>query len=330
MGAKWTLEDMESQAGKRFLITGANSGVGYSAAVQLAKRGAIVVLACRDTGRGKVALRKLKQDAAGPESAGEQAELVELDLASLRSVRAVAEAEVARRLPLHGLINNAGIMAPPKRGVTKDGFELQFGTNVLGHFALTCRLMPALQLGLESVASGEARVVTLASIAHKRGRLNFEDLQSERSYSPRGAYSQSKLADLMFALELDRRMRAVHFPVRSIAVHPGVARTSIVKIGNSQGPARLAERFIQGTIGTLLNSELGGAIPTLFAATSPDAESGGYYGSQGFQETRGGDVGPAKIAPQAEDVDAQRKLWEVCAELTGVNVEFQQSGATVC
>jgi len=316
MSDMWTLARMGSQAGKRFLITGANSGVGYSVAVELARRGASVVLACRDRGRGEAAIAKLRRDAIGPESAASEAELVELDLASLDSVRRVAEAELARELPLHGLINNAGVMAPPKRLETKDGFELQFGTNVLGHFALTCRLTRAL-------AKDASRVVTLASIAHKRGRLNFDDLQSTARYQPMEAYAQSKLADLMFAFELERRYRAMKLPIVSIGVHPGVARTNLFKVGSSTGLARLAEQAIQRTIGALLNSEIDGAIPTLFAATSPDALGGGYYGSQGFQEMRGGDVGPAIVSAAAQDEAAQRRLWQVCEELTGVSLQSE-------
>ena len=313
---------MESQAGRRFLITGANSGVGYSAAVELAKRGAVVVMACRDRRRAEASLKKLQVDAAGPESAAGEASVVELDLASLDSVRRVAEAEVASETPLHGLINNAGVMAPPKRQETKDGFELQFGTNVLGHFALTCRLMPVLLLGQEALPEDAPRVVTLASIAHKRGRMNFDDLQSDKRYDPMGAYSQSKLADLMFAVALERRFKAAKLPLRSIAVHPGVAKTSLFKVGSGKGIAGVAEKLIQGTIGALLNSELGGAVPTLYAATAPDAEGGGYYGSQGFQEMRGGDVGPAKVSEQAQDVAAQERLWTVCESLTGVTARI--------
>ena len=313
----WSIEQIGSQSGRRILITGANSGVGYSAAVELARRGAVIVMACRDKRRGEAALAKLRVDSAGPESAGGEAELVELDLASLDSVRAVAQAEVARQSSLHRLINNAGVMAPPKRQVTKDGFELQFGTNVLGHFALTCGLMPALLLGRPALLEDAPRVVTLASIAHKRGRLNFEDLQSERSYSPMEAYQQSKLADLMFAFELERRFVAQRIGIVSIAVHPGVARTNLFKVGSGKGLAGVAERAIAASIGTLLNSELDGALPTLFAATSPDAVGGRYYGPQGFQEMRGGDVGEAEVAPAARDTAVAKRLWDICERLTG-------------
>ena len=320
MSTLWTLAQMPSQVGKRIFITGGNSGVGYYAAVELARCGAVVVLACRDRTRGEEALRQLKRDAVGPESAADRAELVILNLASLDSVRRVAEDEVAHRQPLHGLINNAGVMAPARRLETVDGFELQFGTNVLGHFALTCGLMQALELGCGAAAEDSSRVVTLASIAHKRGRIDFEDLQSARSYDPMRAYGQSKLGDLMFAFELEHRLRAAMRGVRSVAVHPGVARTNLFKVGSSQGVSRKLEQALQWMIGALLNDGPQGALPTLFAATSNQAAGAGYYGPQGFQEMRGGDVGPAKVARQAQDLAAQRRLWEVCVALTGMDL----------
>jgi NAD(P)-dependent dehydrogenase (short-subunit alcohol dehydrogenase family) len=211
-------------------------------------------------------------------------------------------------------------MAPPKRRETADGFELQFGTNVLGHFALTCRLMRALDMGRVALISEAPRVVTLASIAHKRGRLNFEDLQAVKTYSPMGAYSQSKLANLMFAVELERRLRAGMRGVVSIAAHPGVAQTNLFKVGSSKGLAGTAEKALAWAIGKTMNSETDGALPTLYAATAEDAVGGAYYGPQGFKEMRGGDVGLAEVAPQARDGAAQKRLWEVCSELTGVGI----------
>jgi len=310
MSGQWTLADVPSQVGKRFLITGGNSGVGYYAAVELARRGAVVVLACRDRAKGEAALKQLRVDAAGPESAAGAAEVIVLDLASLESVRRVAEDLVGRGVAFDGLINNAGVMAPSKRLQTKDGFEVQFGTNVLGHFALTCRMMPIVK----------ARVVTLASIAHKQGRIAFEDLQSQKSYNPMRAYQQSKLGDVMFAFELERRLRAAGSAVISIAVHPGVARTNLFKIGSSKGLGRVAELVLQTSLGVLFGSGPDGAVPTVFAATSPDAKGGAYYGPQGFKEMRGGDVGPAFVSQAAQDVAAQGRLWGVCAELTGVDL----------
>lgn len=320
LSGRQVLAQMGSQAGKRFLITGANSGLGYSTAVELARRGAIVLFACRDLKRGAAALAKLRVDAAGECSAAGQAEVVELNLASLDSIERLSRQLVAESWPLHGLINNAGVLAPPKRQSTEDGFELQFGTNVLGHFALTCRLLPSLLAARGAIPEDRSRIVTLASIAHKRGRLNFDDLQSERSYSPMGAYQQSKLGDLMFAFALERRLRATMQGAISLAVHPGIAKTNLFKVGSGKGLARVAERVIAGAFGAVLNTELQGAIPTLFAATSPDAVGGGYYGSQKFFETRGGDVGPAKIAAPAKDVAAQDRLWSICEELTGVTL----------
>ena len=302
----WTLGDVSSQAGKRFLITGGNSGVGYWAAVELARRGAEVVLACRDKARAEAAAQQLKVD-----SGGGTAEVIVLDLASLDSVRRAAEELLGRGVAFDGLINNAGVMAPPKRRETRDGFELQFGTNVLGHYALTCRLMPIVT----------ERVVTLSSIAHKRGRIAFEDLQSTKSYNPMRAYEQSKLGDLMFSFELERKLRAAGSPVISIAVHPGVAKTNLFRIGGSKGLGRIAEVVVQTSLGILFESAAAGAIPTIFAATSPDAKGGGYYGPQGFKEMRGGDVGPAFVSAAAQDVAAQGRLWDVCAELTGVELK---------
>ena len=303
----WTVANMPDLTGKRVLITGANSGIGYFAAVELARHGATVLLACRDPQRGAAALERLRLEVPAA-----QARLVQLDLASLRSVQAAADAELAHGLPLDCLLNNAGIMATPRRKETEDGLELQFGTNVVGHFALTGRLLPALKLATA------ARVVTVSSIAHKRGRIHFEDLQSLSRYSPTGAYYQSKLADLMFALELERRLRAAGTRILSVGVHPGVARTTLFKVGSGKGLARLAEQVIQATIGLLMNSDVDGALPTVYAACAPDVQGGGYYGPQGFLETRGGDVGPAKIASQALDREAQVRLWQMCEALSGV------------
>ena len=301
---------MPTQAGKRFLITGANSGVGYAAALQLARHGATVILACRDKLRGEQALHRLRREAKGPESAAEQAEVVSLDLASLDSIHSLANVQNSLNKPLNGLINNAGVMAPPRRLETKEGFELQFGTNVLGHFALTCELMPALD------RTPGSRIVTLSSVGHKRGRLNIEDPQSLERYRPLKAYYQSKLADLMFAFELERRLRAgQHTPI-SIAVHPGVAQTNLFRFGNSRGLFRVMERALAWTIGRVLNSDSNGALPTLYAATAPDAAGGAYYGPQGFQELRGRNIGMAQIAPQANDRKAQRWLWNLCETAT--------------
>jgi NAD(P)-dependent dehydrogenase (short-subunit alcohol dehydrogenase family) len=317
VGKGWTVAEIPNLMGRRALVTGANSGVGFFAAVELARNGAHVLLACRDTRKGHAALTRMRvQDPRA------SAEVVELDLASLDSVRRFAAAEDAQGIPLDLLINNAGVMAPKRRQETVDGFEMQFGTNVLGHFALTALLWPALLRAAQSAAE-RPRVVTIASIAHKTGQLNFTDLQSTESYGPMEAYRQSKLADLMFALELNRRLRAAGEPasrVMSVAAHPGVARTNLFQAGEYSAVELRVRRALGVAIAVLLNSGADGAVPTLFAATSPEVVDGGYYGPQGFQEMRGGDVGLAKVAPQALDRAAAARLWGECERLTGVRL----------
>ena len=310
MSTIWTIADIPSQADKRVLITGANSGIGYHAAVTLARKGAHVILACRDRSRGEAALARIATVAPGT-----SIELAILDLASLASVREFAARQVHQ--PLHILINNAGVMAPPKRQQTSDGFELQFGTNVLGHFALTGLLLPALQQAAAESAA-PPRIVTIASIAHKRGRLNFDDLQFKRNYSPMRTYQQSKLANLMLALELDRRLRAIGSTILSGAAHPGVANTNLFQTGERSAVENAARKIMGHLIGAFLNTDAEGALPTLYAATASDVVGGGYYGPQGFQEMCGEEVGPAKLAPQATDTATAARLWKFCEELTDV------------
>jgi NAD(P)-dependent dehydrogenase (short-subunit alcohol dehydrogenase family) len=308
----WTVTDIADQAGKRVLITGANSGIGYYAALELARKGAHVVLACRDEQRGAKALAAIERG-----SPGAKPELALLDLASLDSVREFTQRELARCRPIHILINNAGVMAPPNRRETADGFEVQFGTNVLGHFALTALLMPALErAAAESIE--RPRVVTIASIAHKGGRLDFDDLQFTRSYSPMRAYRQSKLADLMLAFELDKRLRAANSRVMSLAAHPGVADTNLFRAGEYSAVALALRKFAGRLIATVLNTGHAGALPTLYAATSDTARDGGYYGPQGLLEARGNRVGEARVAKQATDAGAASRLWQVCETLTGI------------
>jgi NAD(P)-dependent dehydrogenase (short-subunit alcohol dehydrogenase family) len=211
-------------------------------------------------------------------------------------------------------------MAPPKRLETLDGFELQFGTNVLGHFALTALLLPALERAAAKPQAQAPRVVMVASIAHKRGRLDFGDLQSTHNYGPMKSYQQSKLADLMLALEMDRRLKAAGSRILSNAAHPGVANTNLFQTGERSAPELAIRRLMGRLIGALLNSDEEGALPTLYAAVAPEARGGGYYGPQGFQEMRGGDVGEARIAPQALDQAAAARLWSVCEELTEVQM----------
>ena len=310
----WTPTQIPDQTGRRALITGANSGIGYPTARELARAGATVLLACRDRKKGEAAVALLRGEV--PKA---RLELAILDLASLESIRHFAAAELARNLPLDLLINNAGVMAPPKRLETADGFELQFGTNVLGHFALTALLFPALQRAA-AAASIAPRIVMVASIAHKRGRLHFDDLQSTRSYSPNGSYAQTKLADLMLALELDRRLRAAGSPILANAAHPGVANTNLFQVGDFTPIERTIRRWAGHLIGLLLNSDAEGALPTLYAATALTAQPGGYYGPQGLLEARGGDVGDARIYPQATPQTDASHLWNICEQLTGTKL----------
>jgi NAD(P)-dependent dehydrogenase (short-subunit alcohol dehydrogenase family) len=299
------------------LITGANSGIGYPTARELARAGAYVLLGSRDRSKGEAAVARLRSEVPAA-----NVELSVFDLASLDSVREFAARELDRGLPLDVLIDNAGVMAPPKRLETKDGFELQFGTNVLGHFALTGLLMPALERAVsdsQAKLKQSPRVVIVASIAHKRGRIAFDDLQSARSYVPMQAYAQTKLADLMLALELDRRLRANGSAIQSIAAHPGVANTNLFQVGDFNPVDKAIRRVMGPVIGALLGTALDGALPTIYAAVAPGARAGGYYGPQGFQEMRGGDAGVAEVAPQAKDEAAAARLWQRCEELTGVS-----------
>ncbi len=316
-GRGWTIADVPSQVGRRAVITGGNSGIGFYTGLELARRGCSVVLACRDLAKGEAAAARIRAEVAGA-----AVEVLRLDLSSLKSVKQAAERELARGVPLDLLINNAGVMAPKTRTVTEDGFELQFGTNVLGHFALTALLMPALERAA-AIQPERPRVVTIASIAHKRGRLVFDDLQSERAYNPMGAYAQTKLADLMFAFELQRRLAAASEPltrVMSLAAHPGVANTNLFQAGEFSALERKLRGLAGVVIGTLLNTEQEGAVPTLFAATAAEAQAGGYFGPTGWREMRGEDVGPAEVAKQATDVAAAGRLWSECERLTGTKM----------
>jgi len=318
---EWTTANIPSLAGRHFIITGANSGIGYQTAMVLAVRGAQVTLACRDETRGNAAASAIRRKAVNADVT-----VAQLDLASLLSVKSFAETVLSSGQDLHCLINNAGVMAPPKRLETKDGFELQFGTNVLGHFALTALLMPALEraeaANYEKVTGvahkSTARVVTVASIAHKRGRIDFDNLQSKRGYSPMASYAQSKLADLMFAFELDRRLRAAGSNVLSVAVHPGVASTNLFRNGDYHGIEKIVRDALGPVIGAVLNTDRAGALSSLYAATADTVEGGGYYGPQGLFEARGKRIGKAKVAAQARDGAVASRLWQDCENLSGI------------
>jgi NAD(P)-dependent dehydrogenase (short-subunit alcohol dehydrogenase family) len=296
--------------GVRAVVTGANSGLGFHTALELARHGASVVLAVRDEARGADAVERMLQQVPVA-----RLEVSALDLADLASVRAFAG--TVGREPLDLLVNNAGVMAIPHR-LTADGFEMQFGTNHLGHFALTGLLLPALLKG--SVPGGPPRVVTLSSMIHRRGRLDRQDLMGERAYSPWGAYGQSKLANLLFMRELQRRADAAGVPLLSLGAHPGYAATNLQLAGPRMRRSRLRESVARLGNVVLAQPAAHGAWPVLRAATDPDAKGGDYYGPGGFAEQRGHPV-RVGMSPQARDDADASWLWERSVELTGVRYE---------
>ena len=302
----WTIANIPPQAGKLAVVTGATGGLGYQTAMRLAQAGAEVVLTGRNEAKGREAVSKIRNQFPDANIRFEA-----LDLASLASVAGFAGRFASAHSSLDLLINNAGVMALPTRQTTADGFEMQFGTNYLGHYALTAQLLPLLR------RAHQPRVVSLSSIAHRTGFIQFSDLQGERFYSPWKAYNQSKLAMLMFALELQRRSDAAGRNLMSNASHPGWARTDLFANGPGFGLISLASQFAAPLFSQSAES---GALPTLYAATSPQAEGGGYYGPNGLYELRGAPA-PARIMPQARDKAAAAKLWDVSQQLTGVSFE---------
>jgi NAD(P)-dependent dehydrogenase (short-subunit alcohol dehydrogenase family) len=308
MSEKWSAADIPDQTGKTAVVTGANSGLGLVTARELARAGARVVMAVRNVDKGKQAASEVKTKVRDA-----NVEVAALDLSSLESVRAFAAAFDPG--PLDLLINNAGIMMTPAEK-TADGFELQFGTNHLGHFALTGLLLDRLQ------QADAARVVTLSSIEHKGGHMWWDDLQLEDGYQPRKAYQQSKLANAIFGLELDRRLRAAGSPVTSVLAHPGYSATNL----QSTGPTGPMKALLSVTNRIVAQSPEQGALNQLYAATSPDAEGGDYIGPDGFQEARGR---PTKVRVKSEGRNPEngRKLWKLSEELTGVRYGLPEPAA---
>jgi len=293
----FTEADVPDQTGKGFIVTGANTGIGFEVARVLGERGARVLLACRDAAKADAAIARIKHAMPRADLA-----FLPLDLADLQSVRAAAE--LAEKEPrIDALINNAGVMIPPLMR-TKQGFELQFGVNHLGTFALTSLLLPKL------AETQGARVVVTASIAHRRGKLDWDDLNAERRYDRFGRYAASKLANALYFFELDRRLRAAGAPVTAVGCHPGVAATDL---GRHAGIARILMVLAK----LILNTAAQGAWPALQAATAP-VTPGGYYGSLGFREMRG-ESGPASRTAQAQDPAFARRLWDVSVAMTGID-----------
>ena len=301
----WSSSDIPDLTGRSIIVTGANSGIGLEAAKALSARGAAVTLAVRDARRGAAAAEQIQAD-----SPGADVEVAHLDLADLASVREfAAQWTVAHPGGIDVLVNNAGVMAIPRRE-TSDGFEMQLGTNHLGHFALTGLLVGSLKPG--------ARVVTVSSGAHRFGRIDFDDLQSVESYQKWRVYGQSKLANILFALELHRRAGDADVDLRSIAVHPGYAATNLQSVGPQMTGSRIAASLMGLANRVLAQSAEAGAWPTLMAATDLGVPSGTFIGPTGWKGQRG-TPGFETPSEAARDVDSARILWDVSTELTGVS-----------
>ena len=300
-------------SGKLAVITGSNSGLGFGLARRLSTAGADVVMAIRNRAKGEAAIDEIR--ATVPDA---KLTVKPLDLSSLAGVAALGEQLNADGRPIDILINNAGVMTPPKRDTTTDGFELQFGSNHLGHFALTAHLMPLLR------AADSPRVVSLSSLAARQGRIHFDDPQFEKSYSPGQAYGQSKLAVLMFARELDRRSKEAGWGILSDAAHPGLTKTNLQISGPSHGrskPSTMEQLYkLSWRLTPFLWQEIDeGILPALYAATSPQAEGGAFYGPRGIYEAAGGGVATAKVPARARNDADCRRLWEISEQLTGVS-----------
>jgi NAD(P)-dependent dehydrogenase (short-subunit alcohol dehydrogenase family) len=306
----WTPADIPPQAGKLAVVTG-TGGLGYETALELARAGAEVVIAGRSATKGAEAVAKLL--AVVP---GARVRFGQLDLANLASVAAFGDAMAAAGL----LVNNAGVMTPPDRQTTAHGFELQFGTNHLGHYALTAHLLPLLR------QARQPRVVNVSSLAHRQGAMHFDDLQWERAYKPWGAYGQSKLANLLFTFELQRKSDAGGWGLMSNAAHPGYSRTELIP--NGPGTESALSRVSLWMQPWASQSAADGALPTLYAATAPEARGGAYYGPDGFYEMKGAPA-PAHVSRRARDTGAAAKLWDVSERLTGVHWPTVENAAPV-
>ena len=301
MRAGWTTADIPAQSGRVAVVTGATGGIGFATALELARAGATVILAVRDKARAAAAASAIRAAAPGADVA-----IAHLDLASLASVGEFASGFAGRHEGPDILVSCAGVMAVT-RAVTQDGFEMQLGANHLGHFALTGLLIGGM------LGRADARVVTVSSLNHRRGRIDFDDLQAQRSYDPWKAYGQSKLANLLFAFELDRKLRAAHASVASLGAHPGYSNTALQsRIGNP-----VVRRFFMTLNRVLAQSAAAGALPVLYAATAPGVPGGTYVGPDGRGEVRGHPA-VAFAGAAARDPGLAARLWTVSEELTGV------------
>lgn len=304
----FAFSDIPDQSGKTAIVTGANTGIGFAIAEGLARKGARVLLACRDADKAQEAQERL---AYGHERA--DTEFLPLDLANIASVREAAE-RASQKERIDILVNNAGVMMPPLSHAP-GGSELQFAVNHLGHFAFTSLLLDKL------AADGGARTVSQSSLAHRGAEIDFDNLDAAKGYGRTKFYGQSKLANLLFALELDRRLRAANSPVVSIACHPGIAQTELTRhlgvVGNLFG----------SLVGLVLNSSEQGALPALQSATDPDAKGGDYYGPYGLREMSGRTSGRAIASKTARDSQLAQRLWEKSIELTGIDPGLEPAPA---
>lgn len=301
----WTTDDIPDLSGRTAVVTGANSGLGFESSLALARAGAKVVLACRDEVKGADAVDRITRTVPGA-----TVHLAPLDLASLTSVRSFAADLGVSHAGIDILLNNAGVMAIPRRE-TADGFEMQLGTNHLGHFALTGLLLDSL------LARPGARVVTVSSAVAQMGRIRFDDLQGIRKYGKWSAYAQAKLANQLFTLELDRRATAAGVDLVSVAAHPGYAATNLQSVGPRMSGSGLLERLTDLGNSIFGQSAAGGALPSLYAATAPGLSGGQYFGPDGFMAQRGAPEA-VSFVKAARDPAVASRLWEVSEELTGI------------
>lgn len=294
----WTPDELPDLSGKLCIITGGNSGIGFEAAKILAGKNADVVIAARNEAKGKQALAKIVNLGSG------RCELLSIDLADMASIRSAAKEAHDRFGAVAALINNAGVMQTPKQ-TTKDGFEMQLGTNHLGHFLWTALMM-------DQVDGRGGRVVTVSSMLYKFGNIDFDNLMMERRYDASRSYTRSKLANLLFAMELHRRLEDADSRIKSVACHPGYSDTEL----QFSGPTGVFKTIYKLTNAVIAQSAERGSYPTALAAADPRAESGGYYGPTGFFDVRG-PVGDADVEPRALDEAVAEKLWQVSEELVG-------------
>lgn len=299
----FNIHTVPSQKGRITIVTGANSGLGYETALELVKKDMKVILACRNLAKAEIAKQAICQEV--PQA---DIEIMGVDLSKLASVRFFASAFVEKYPQLDLLINNAGIMTPPF-SLSEDGFESQMAANYFGHFLLTNLLLKTI------LKTPRSRIITLSSIAHKQGKIHFEDLQSQKKYSPMAAYSQSKLACLMFSYELQRRLTQMGSHTLSVAAHPGISDTSLIK--NTPIPDWIFDLFKPIMTRTFLQSAKAGAEPTLYAALGDDVKGGDYFGPDGFYEMRGS-AKKVDSTALSKDKEVAKRLWEVSEKLCGI------------